>query len=119
VIGATAGLVLWWLLKMWPSLFWFTLMMALFSFFFATRIFSNDARGLSPHFVRWSYGLTTLVFIVFPDAMTQGFSGDTGSMKFYQRILDYFLVTLYSALGVLVYDSVVERISIWRERYDR
>jgi len=52
-------------------------------------------------------------------AMTQGFTGDTGSMKFYQRILDYFLVTLYSALGVLVYDSVVERISIWRERYDR
>jgi hypothetical protein len=52
-------------------------------------------------------------------AMTQGFTGDSGSMKFYQRILDYFLVTLYSALGVLVYDSVVERISIWRERYDR
>jgi hypothetical protein len=52
-------------------------------------------------------------------AMTQGFTGDSGSMKFYQRILDYFLVTLNSALGVLVYDSVVERISIWRERYDR
>jgi hypothetical protein len=34
-------------------------------------------------------------------AMTQGFTGDSGSMKFYQRILDYFLVTLYSALGVL------------------
>jgi hypothetical protein len=52
-------------------------------------------------------------------AMTQGFTGDSGSMKFYQRILDYFLVKLYSALGVLVYDSVVERISVWRERYDR
>ncbi|MGA9394388.1 MAG: DUF2955 domain-containing protein [Azonexus sp.] len=114
VIGATAGLVLWWLLKAWPSLLWFTLLMALFSFLFATRIFDNGPRGLSPQVVRWSYGLTTLVFIVFPDAMTQGFSGDSGSMKFYQRILDYALVTSYSVFGVLVYDAVVDRLRAWR-----
>lgn len=116
VIGATAGLVLWWILKMWPSLFWFTLMMALFSLLFAARIFDNGPRGVSANVVRWSYGLTTLVFIVFPDAMTQGFSGDSGSMKFYQRILDYFLVTLYSVLGVLVYDAVMDRLFGRRKR---
>jgi hypothetical protein len=114
LIGATAGLIMWWLVKAWPSLLWFTLMMALFSFFFATRIFDNGPRGLSPHFVRWSYGLTTLVFIVFPDAMTQGFTGDSGTMKFYQRILDYALVTSYSVFGVLVYDAIVDRLRAWR-----
>ena len=36
-------------------------------------------------------GLSTLVFIVFPDALTEGFTGDDPNMKFYQRILDYLL----------------------------
>ena len=116
IIGSTAGLVLWWIMKLWPSLFWFTLMMALFSFVFATRVFSNGPRGLSPNFVRWSYGLSTLVFIVFPDALTQGFTGDDPNMKFYQRILDYFLIISYSVFSVLVYDAIVERLSAWRKR---
>ena len=116
VIGSTAGLFLWWIMKLWPSLFWFTLMMALFSFVFATRIFSDAPRGVSEHVVRWSYGLTTLVFIVFPDAMTQGFTGDDPNMKFYQRILDYLLITVYSVVGVLFYDAITERLSSWRRR---
>jgi len=116
IIGSTAGLVLWWIMKLWPSLFWFTLMMALFSFVFATRVFSNGPRGLSPNFVRWSYGLSTLVFIVFPDALTQGFTGDDPNMKFYQRILDYFLIISYSVFSVLVYDAIVERLSAWRKQ---
>ena len=114
LIGSTAGLALWWIVKLWPSLFWFTLMMGLFSFYFATRIFKNDPRGLFPHFVRWSYGLTTLVFIVFPEAMSQGFSGDDANMKFYQRILDYLFVTSYSVFGVLLYDAIVERLAACR-----
>jgi hypothetical protein len=110
----TVCLALWGIVKLWPSLFWFTLMLALFSFFFTTRIFKNDPRGLFPHFVRWSYGLTTLVFIVFPEAMTQGFSGDDTNMKFYQRILDYLFVTSYSVFGVLLYDAIVERLACCR-----
>ena len=45
LIGATAGLAMWWLMKLWPSWFWFVLMMALFSFLFATRIFADGARA--------------------------------------------------------------------------
>lgn len=115
VIGSTAGLILWWITKLWPSWLWITLMMALFSFFFATRIFNNGPRGLFPHFLRWSYGLTTMVLIVFPDAMTQGFSGDDAGTKFYLRILNYLIITLYSILGVLVYDAIVDRLSAGRE----
>ena len=116
IIGATAGLIMWWLMKLWPSWFWFVLMMALFSFFFATRIFADGPRPLTPNYYRWSYGLSTLVFIVFPDALTQGFTGDDPNMKFYQRILDYLLVTSYSVFAVLVFDAVVDRLFAWRKR---
>ena len=98
---------------------WVLLLMAalaLFSFVFATRVFSDGPRGVSEHVVRWSYGLTTLVFIVFPDAMTQGFTGGDPNMKFYQRILDYLLITVYSVVGVLFYDAITERLSAWRRR---
>ena len=99
LIGATGGLIMWWLVKLWPSWFWFVLVMALFSLFFATRIFGNGPGALTPNYYRWSYGLTTLVFIVFPDALTQGFTGDDANMKFYERIVDYGLVTSYSAFA--------------------
>ena len=117
VIGAVAGLVMWWLMKLWPSWFWFVLMMAFFSLFFATRIFASGANPLTPNFYRWSYGLSTLVFIVFPDALTQGFTGDDPNMKFYQRILDYLLVTSYSVVAVIAYDAIVERLSALRRRF--
>ena len=119
VFGCTASVILWWLMKLWPTLLWFTLLMALFSFFFAARVFDNGPRGLTPHFLRWSYGVTTVVFVIFPDALTQGFTGDDPNMKFYQRILDYALVTAYSVFGILVYDAVVDRLSAWRRRFAR
>jgi hypothetical protein len=121
LIGATAGMALWWLMKLWPSWFWFVLMMALFTFIFATRIFADGPKPLTPNYYRWSNGLSTLVFIVFPDALTQGFTGDDPNMKFYQRILDYALVTSYSVFAVLVYDAIVDRLRAWRflpERQD-
>ncbi len=117
VIGATGGLIMWWLMKLWPSWFWFVLVMALFSLFYATRIFGDGPGGLKPNYYRWSYGLSTLVFIVFPDALTQGFTGDDPNMKFYQRILDYTLITSYSVFAVLVFDAFVDRLRAWRMRF--
>ena len=116
LIGATGGLIMWWLMKLWPSWFWFVLVMAMFSLFFATRIFGNGPGALTPNYYRWSYGLTTLVFIVFPDALTQGFTGDDPNMKFYERIVDYALVTSYSVFAVLFFDAVVDRLRAWRGR---
>ncbi|HWS28269.1 MAG TPA: hypothetical protein VN259_17040, partial [Xanthomonadales bacterium] len=72
--------------------------------------------GLTPNYYRWSYGLSTLVFIVFPDALTQGSTGDDPTMKFYQRILDYVLVTSYSVFAVLAFDGVVDGLRAWRRR---
>ena len=77
------------------------------------------AAPLTPNYYRWSNGLSTLVFIVFPDALTQGFTGDDPNMKFYQRILDYALVTSYSVIAVLVFDGIVERLRAWRRRATR
>jgi hypothetical protein len=47
------------------------------------------------------------------------FTGDDPNMKFYQRILDYLLVTSYSVFAVLVFDAVVDRLRAWRNRFDR
>ena len=116
LIGSTGGLIMWWLMKLWPSWFWFVLVMAMFSLFFATRIFGHGPGALTPNYYRWSYGLTTLVFIVFPDALTQGFTGDDPNMKFYMRIVDYALVTSYSVIAVLTFDGIVERLRAWRAR---
>jgi hypothetical protein len=44
VAGSTAGVIVWWLAKLWPSLSWFSLMVALTTFWFALRIF-NGPRG--------------------------------------------------------------------------
>ena len=110
---------MWWLMKLWPSWFCFVLMMALFTLLYATRIFGDGPGGLKPNYYRWSYGLSTLVFIVFPDALTQGFTGDDPNMKFYQRTLDYALVTTYSVFAVLWFDAIVERLRAWRGRSSR
>jgi len=59
---------------------------------------------------RWSNGLSPLIFIVFPDALTMDISGDDPDMKFYQRIVDCALVTSYSVVGVLDYYAIVERV---------
>jgi hypothetical protein len=106
LIGCTAGVIMWWLMKLWPSWLWFLLLMALFSLVFATRIFSASG-GLQPNALRWSYGLTTLVLILFPAAMSQGFTGDDVDMKFYQRILDFSFVIAYTIFAVLLYHAVV------------
>ncbi len=119
IIGTTGGLIMWWLMKLWPSWFWFVLLMSLFTLFYATRIFGHGPGGLTPNYYRWSYGLSTLVYTVFPDALTQGFTGDDPTMKFYQRILDYLLVTCYSVFAVLVFDAVVEGLRTRRRRVPR
>jgi hypothetical protein len=73
-------------------------------------------RYLSPangHY-RLSCGLSTLVFIVFPDALTQGFIGDDPDMKFCQCILGYTIVTSYAVVAVVVFDAVGDRVRAWR-----
>ena len=37
-------------------------------------------------------------------------------MKFYQRIVDYAIVTSYSVIAVLAFDAFVERLTRWRNR---
>ncbi len=85
VCGCSADLPMWWLAKLWPMLLWVVLLMAPVALVFASRVLSPGPQPLSPHAVRWSYGLSTLVFVFFPDAPTQGFSGDSAGAKFYRR----------------------------------
>lgn len=110
---------MWWLIKLWPSLLWVVLLMAIFSFISASRIFPPGPRPLSPHFVRWYYSMITLVLIVFPEAMSQGFTGDHADRKIALRVLDHLFITAYSAFAVLRYDAIVDRLSALRRRFAR
>ena len=38
-------------------------------------------------------------------------------MKFYERIVDYALVTSYSVFAVLLFDAVVDRLRALRRRF--
>jgi hypothetical protein len=40
-------------------------------------------------------------------------------MKFYQRTIDYALVTSYSVFAVLWFDAVVDRLRGWRRSMAR
>jgi len=40
-------------------------------------------------------------------------------MKFYQRTIDYALVTSYSVFAVLWFDAIVERLRTWSRRFAR
>ena len=51
------------------------------------------------------------VHLLLRDALTMDFTGDDPNMKFYQRIVDYALVTSYPLVDLLVYDAIVERVA--------
>lgn len=119
VYGGVASVILWWLMKIWPSLLWFTLLMALLSLIFASRIFDNAPRVVKPTFSRWMLGMISVVVAVFTGALDQGFTGDDADMKAIVRILDYALITGYTVFGILLYDAVVDRLSALYRRFAR
>ncbi len=103
VIGATAGLIMWWLMKLWPSWFWFVLMMGLFSFFFATRIFADGPKPLTPNYYRWSYGFYTddLMIRIPKQEYLYGTSSSLGDKASFG--LDFGEIYKRSVVGVRIY----------------
>lgn len=109
LVGCAAGLVVWWLLKLWPSVFWYVLLTAMTSLFFGWR-FTQGPGGIHPHAYRWVYGFMTIIILIAPDLLANDFTSDDPETRFYVRVL-YFIVGTVYATAILY---LIEGFREWR-----
>jgi hypothetical protein len=102
IIGGIGATIMWQLLSIWPSLIFYTLLIALGGLIMGKRIFS----GLAMHAQAgtWSYAFLTMIVLIAP-AVLDGPGGSSASVSFYSRMGMMFAATLYSVLAVRVYDA--------------
>jgi len=102
VIGGIGAIFMWQLLSIWPSLIFYTLLIALGGLIMGRRIFS----GLAMHAQAgtWSYAFLTMIVLIAP-AVLDGPGGDSASVSFYSRLGMMIAATLYSGVAVRVYDA--------------
>jgi hypothetical protein len=94
--------IMWQLLSMWPSLIFYTLLIALGGLIMGRRIFS----GLAMHAQAstWSYAFLTMIVLIAP-AVLDGPGGSNASASFYSRLGMMIAATLYSVVAVRIYDA--------------
>jgi len=102
VIGGAGAIIMWQLLSIWPSLVFYTLLVALGGLIMGRRIFS----GLAMHTQAgtWSYAFLTMIVLIAP-AVLDGPGGSSASVSFYSRLGMMFAATLYSVVAVRIYDA--------------
>ena len=102
VIGGIGAIIMWQLLSIWPSLVFYTLLVALGGLIMGRRVFS----GLAMHTQAgtWSYAFLTMIVLIAP-AVMDGSGGSSASVSFYSRLGMMFAATLYSVLALRVYDA--------------
>jgi len=102
VIGGIGAIIMWQLLSIWPSLVFYTLLVALGGLIMGRRIFS----GLAMHARAgtWSYAFLTMIVLIAP-AVLDGPGGSSASVSFYSRLGMMIAATLYSVMAVRIYDA--------------
>lgn len=102
ILGGTAAVVAWNLLRIHPSLTLYTLLVALASLQFGRRTFEGD--GLRADAETWSYGLLTMIVILAP-AVLDSVMGASADVKFQDRLIMFAGATLYAVIAVYVFDA--------------
>jgi len=102
VIGGIGAIIMWQLLSIWPSLIFYTLLIALGGLIMGRRIFS----GLAMHAQAgtWSYAFLTMIVLIAP-AVLDGPGGGSASTSFYSRLGMMLAATIYSVVALRVYDA--------------
>ena len=102
VIGGAGAIIMGQLLSIWPSLVFYTLLVALGGLIMGRRVFS----GLAMHTQAgtWSYAFLTMIVLIAP-AVLDGPGGSSASVSFYSRLGMMFAATLYSVVAVRIYDA--------------
>jgi uncharacterized membrane protein YccC len=101
LIGGGMAIAGWWIMKIWPNLLLYCLLMLLAGLLIGPKIFRGPA--LAPNAAVWSYGFTTAIVVLAP-ALVAGPDGDAAGAKFVTRIVMFLIATLYAVFAVTVFD---------------
>ena len=100
--GGVGAIIGWYALSLWPSLVFYTLIIALAGLFFGRGIFKGPAVG--PKFSMWSYAFLTMIVILAPAVLDSPVSSSAES-AFWTRLLLIALVAVYGTITVAVFDA--------------
>jgi hypothetical protein len=104
LIGGAAAITIWSLLRIWPSLILYTLLVLLAGLIIGRRVFAGSS--LAPSGQTWSYGYVTLLIILGPAVMD---SGDAAGSRFFDRIFMFACAATYSVFAVWFFDTIISR----------
>lgn len=102
LIGGIGATVSWNVLRIWPSLTLYTLLIALAGLLFGPRIFAG--RGLQPNGPTWSYAFLTMIVVLAP-AVLDGDFGSSADARFYDRLLMFVWATLYGVGAIYLFEA--------------
>jgi hypothetical protein len=100
--GGLGAIVGWQLLSLWPSLLFFTLLVAIAALIYGRRIFHGA--GMHPDGNMWSYALLTMLVILAPAALDSA-GGSAAGAAFWSRLLLIAIAAVYGSLAVVVFDA--------------
>ena len=101
LIGGIGAVIAWNVLRIWPSLTLYTLLIALAGLLFGPRIFAG--RGLQPNGPTWSYAFLTLIVVLAP-AVLDGDFGSSADARFYDRLWMFVWATLYGVGAIYLFE---------------
>ena len=101
LIGGIGAVIAWNVLRIWPSLTLYTLLIALAGLLFGPRIFAG--RGLQPNGPTWSYAFLTLIVVLAP-AVLDGDFGSSADARFYDRLWMFVWATLYGVGAIFLFE---------------
>ena len=102
LIGGVGAVVAWNVMRIWPSLTLYTLLIALAGLLFGPRIFSG--RGLQPNGPTWSYAFLTMIVVLAP-AVLDGDFGSSADTRLYDRLLMFVWATLYGVGAIYLFEA--------------
>lgn len=104
VIGGVSALAVWSLLRIWPALPLYTLLVLLAGLVLGRKVFTGG--GLADDGPIWSYALTTMMVILGP-VTGAGEGGDAAWWKFIVRVVMMMVAALYAGAAVWLFDRLL------------
>jgi len=104
--GGVGAIIGWYALSVWPSLTFYTLIVALAGLYFGRGIFKGPA--VAPKFQMWSYAYLTMIVILAPAVLDSPVSS-TAEAAFWLRLGLIALVAVYGTITVAVFDAFWKR----------
>ena len=100
--GGLGALIGWTLLSAWPSLIFYTLLIALAGLLYGRGVFRGP--GVHPKFSMWSYAFLTMLIILAP-ALLDGVTSNGAAVAIWSRLFLILLVAVYGTIAVAVFDA--------------